>query len=327
MGESEMGTDRTIQRVWELEKFRSVLYEDEIRYEVDPETRVARITFNCPDRLNAVPLAGFAHVAALVKEAERDETVRVIVLSGEGPCFGTGADAAELGHYIGFHDAEPGERPKRPSQRRRMIPDRDLLFGAHGVEQTLYRCIKPTIAQVHSYCYGAHLQMALSCDILLAADDAMFVHPAWRYLGPIFNYGLLIETVGVRKAFEMLLTARPVQADEAEACGLATKVVPRDELARWVDDYCEAISVMPADGLAMGKAMIEMVRDARGAAVGFDSGWIGHGWLTNLKFDEGEWNFLKARAEYGLSDALRRRDEMVAPHFRMGKARNADRDG
>lgn len=322
MNEDEAGPREV--HVWEYEEFRSVVEDGDILYEVDEDRHVARIVFNRPERLNAVTIAGFDYVGQLVKRAERDEAVRVIVLEGRGPCFGTGGDAKELGYYIGYGQTPDG-KSLRPSQRRRMVPDRDVLFGNLGVEQVIGRCIKPTIAKVHGYCYGGHLQMALSCDLLIAGDDAFFVHPAWRYLGPIFNFNLLIEKVGVTKAKEMVLTARPVGAEEAQACGLATRTVPVDDLDQWVDDYCTAITTLPTDGVSMGKAMLEMVLDGRGAPLGSISGWVGHGWITNLRFESDEWNFLKARRNEGLTAALERRDEMVPEFFRMARHRARSR--
>lgn len=310
-------TNRTVIHAWEYGSFKSELYEDEILFEIDADRGIARITFNRPDRLNSIPLAGFDYVTQLIKRAERNDSVHVIVFEGRGSCFGTGADAAELGHYIGFGEVDSSGHAVRPSQRRRMIPDRDILFGSHGVEQAVFRSLKPTVVKAHGYCYGGHLQIALAADIVVAGASARFTHPAWRYLGPIFNFDLLIEAIGLRKAKEMLLTGRPMGADEAEQVGMVTKTVADHELDRWVDDYIMALSVMPRDGLAMGKAMIEQVLDARGAAVGSAAAWIGHGWLTNLRFDDDEWNFLKARRDQGLTKALRSRDEMVPEYFRL----------
>src|ERR1700685_1001745 len=95
---------------WEYGAFRSELRENEILYEVDQDRGVASITFNRPERLNSIPLAGFDYVTQLIKRAERDDAVHMIVFAGNGPCFGTGADAAELGHYIGYGETnDPGK--------------------------------------------------------------------------------------------------------------------------------------------------------------------------------------------------------------------------
>jgi enoyl-CoA hydratase len=315
------GGDREVLHTWEYEEFRSVLHEGEILYELDEGSGAARIVFNRPGQLNSVPLAGFDYVTRLVKRAERDPAVHAIVFEGRGPCFGTGADAAELGHYIGYGEPGADGKAARPSQRRRMVPDRDILFGSHGVEQAVARCFKPTIVKAHGYCYGGHLQLALAADIVVCGESALFTHPAWRYLGPIFNYDLLIETVGLRKAKEMLLTGRPLEGPEAADCGLATRCVPDAEVDRWVGDYVRAVTLMPRDGVAMGKAMIEQVMDARGAAVGSGAAWIGHGWLTNLRYDADEWNFMKARRDHGLTRAFEMRDELVGEAFRIARPR------
>jgi enoyl-CoA hydratase len=320
-------TDAPVIHTWEYGQFRSELRQNEVIYDVDPHRGVARIIFNRPHRLNSIPLAGFDYVTKLVKRAERDDAVHMILFEGNGPCFGTGADASELGRYVGYGDTDASGRAGRPSQRRRMIPDRDILFGTHGVEQAVFRCFKPTVVKAHGYCYGGHLQIALAADIVIAGESAVFTHPAWRYLGPIFNFDLLIEAVGLRKAKEMVLTARPVGAAEAEQSGLITKAVPDADLDRWVDDYLSALSVMPRDGVAMGKAMMEQVLDARGAAVGSGAAWIGHGWITNLRFDSDEWNFLRARRDHGLTEALRLRDQMVPEYFRMARRPGPDRAG
>jgi len=287
-----------------------------VLYDKDPELAAAYITFNAPEKLNALPIAALERVGDLVREAEVDDEVKTIVFRGNGPAFGTGADAAELGHYIGYGTGTDG-RPRRPSQRQRMLPDRNLIFGAFTTP--VANCLKATVCQVHGYCYGGHLQIALAADLVIASPDATFTHPAFRYLGaaPQDMYQW-IENLGVKKMKEIMLTMRPLLAEEAEQAGLVNKVVPRDELEQWTTDYVQAISMMPLDGIMMGKAMMRMAMESRGKTVGEMIGWIGHGWATNLQLQEGEFNFLRERREKGLSRTLKERDEAVAPFFRLG---------
>jgi enoyl-CoA hydratase len=301
--------------------FTSILCEGEMTYEVDTERHTATITFNRPEHLNAMPIAGLEYLTQLIKLAERDDDVRVIVLRGSGPCFGVGADANELGWYIGYGTPASGERQRPPAQRRRMLPDRDVIYGSHGFEQAIWRCFKPTICEVHSYCYGGHLQMAVAADIVIASEDALFAHPAWRYLGPIFNFPLMIETLGLKKTKELVLTCRPLDAGEAEKFGLVTRAVPREELVPTVDKFVSVIAARNLDGIAMGKAVIEQALEARGAGQGGLFAWAGHSWMTNLRHEKGEHNFVKSRRDRGLTEALDDLDRMVAPEFRMGKAR------
>jgi len=289
-----------------------------VRYEVDPERHIATITFDRPETLNAIPVAGFERVGDLVREAEADDRVKVIVFKGEGSCFGTGADAAELGHYIGYKK----DSTKRPAQRQRILPDRNVLSSAFT--RPIIESLKATICQVQGYCYGGHFQIALSADIVIATPDARFTHPAFRYLGPgpqdMYHW---IEKLGLTKMKDLMLTMRPLGAEEGEQAGLVTKVVQPDELQKWVDDYADAIAVMPLDSLMMGKAMMQVVMEARGKGLGAMTGWVGHGWATNVVFEDGDWNFLKERRQKGIAQALADRDNMVAPYFRLSRSRSA----
>ena len=308
---------------WDAEAMRvdDETAERTVLYEKDVEKHVARIIFNNPEQGNALTLAACERVGDLVKEAEVDDDVKVIIFKGNGPCFGSGGDAGELGHYIGYKSGTTAEEKKRPSQRQRMLPDRSLVFDAF--ERSIMDCLKATICQVHGYCYGGHIMIALAADIIIASPDALFTHPAFRYLGPSpQDMYLWIETLGLKKMKEIMLTMRAMSAEEALQCGLVNKIVPGDELEQWVEDYAQAIAVMPLDSIMMGKAMQQLVMEARGKGVGTMCGWVGHGWSTNLRYEPGEWNFMKARRDKGLTQALRDRDHMVAPFFRLGKSRD-----
>ena len=290
--------------------------EKTILYEKDAERAIARIIFNDPDHLNAIPIAACERVGDLIKEAEADNDVKVIIFKGVGSCFGVGGDARELGHYIGYKTGTSKEERRRPSQRQRMLPDRNLAFGAFELTRT--ECLKATICQVHGYCYGGHMMLALGADIVIASAVARFGHPAFRYLGPApQDLYLWIENLGFKKMREIMLTMRPMTAEEGYQAGFVTKVVPREDLEQWTEDYADAITPMPLDGLMMGKAMFQFIMEARGKGVGSVTGWVGHAWSTNLVFGEDEFNFVKERRDKGLTKALKDRDEMVAPFFRM----------
>jgi enoyl-CoA hydratase len=294
-----------------------------VTYEVDEERSTATITFDRPETINAIPVAGFERVGDLVREAEADDRVKVIVFKGTGDHFGTGADAAELGHYIGYKSGTDKESRRRPSQRQRILPDRNVLSS--GFTRPIIESLKATICQVQGYCYGGHFQIALSADIVIAAPDAKFTHPAFRYLGPgpqdMYHW---IEKMGLTTMKDVMLTMRAIDAEEGERKGLVTKVVERDELDQWVADYAEAIAFMPLDSLMMGKSMMQVVMEARGKGLGAMTGWVGHGWATNASFDPGDWNFLKERRDKGVSAALADRDRRVAPYFRLSNTRSAE---
>ena len=294
-----------------------------VLYETDPEKHVARIIFNNPEQDNCLPLAAIERIAILTQEAEYDNDVKVIIYKGNGPCFGAGANAAELGHYIGYKAGRTKEERIRPTQRQRMLADKNLGFGGttRGVAQTL----KVTISQVHRFCYGEHIEIALASDIVIASDDALFGHPAFRYLGPSpQDMYLWIENMGLKKMKELMFSMRAMSAEEAHQCGFVTKVVPREDLEKWVEDYAQAIALMPLDAIMIGKAMIGSITQARGAGLGTMTGWIGHGWSTNLSLAPDEWNFVKERRDKGLPWTLKERDQMVAPYFRLGSTRSSE---
>ena len=158
-----------------------------------------------------------------------------------------------------------------------------------------------------------------------ARQEVDFTHPAFRYLGPapqdMYHW---IEKVGLTMMKDVMLTMRAVGAEEGERKGLVTKVVPEDELEKWVGDYADAIAVMPLDSLMMGKSMMQVVMEARGKGLGAMTGWVGHGWATNVSFEEGDWNFLKERREKGIAQALADRDRLVAPYFRLSESRSSE---
>jgi enoyl-CoA hydratase len=289
-----------------------------VKYDKDPARRVATITFDYPEARNAKPVAAGELMEFYIRDAEHDDNISTIVLRGAGDCFGVGGDATELGHYIGYSETKSGERPKRPFQRDRMLPDKNIIFA--GVERTLYECLKVTIAAVHGYCYGAHLQFAMASDIVIATPDAIFAHPAIRYIGPgSMNAHMWIENFGLKRFKEIVLTGRPIDAEEARLAGFVNSIVERDELDREVDDYAGAIAMLSLDSIMIGKAMINAYLEGTGKGLGTALAIAGHGWSTNQVLGKDEWNFLKERRDHGVTAALRERDERVAPKFRMSR--------
>jgi enoyl-CoA hydratase len=168
------------------------LEESTVKYRKIPKRRVAYIIFDRKEALNAMTFADERSVREMVAQSERDEEVKVLIFKGEGPCFGTGGHVATLGPNIGF--GKSGAE-RRPSQRSRLLNDKNTGWGFNGSHQVILRCAKPTIAQVHSYCYGAHFHTALCCDFIIAAQNAVFGHPGYRYIGPMYTQVLCILTI------------------------------------------------------------------------------------------------------------------------------------
>jgi len=297
-------------------------FEEWLQWEKDPEKKVAWITFNRPERSNAMPLLIIDRLNELLRQAQLDDDVKVVIFRGTGRHFGVGADATELGYQIGFKSGKTEEERRRPSQTQRLVDDRRTM-GWDNPEMRTYRCVKATICQVQGYCYGLHFELAMASDIVICSEDALFAHPAFRYLGPMGNMNLWIETIGIRKLKEIMLTARPLNAEEALQCDLVNKVVPLDKLEQTVNEYAQAISVMPMDGITIGKAIFELSLEARGVGLGSLMFSFGHTLLTNLKIQPDEWGFMKARRDKGLTAALAEREMLVPPAFRVSKKHRA----
>jgi enoyl-CoA hydratase len=311
--------DFVVRDVKEIEKM--------LLYEKVPEKKLVYLTMNRPDLMNAMPWPLMQRLRNLANEAEADPEVKVIVLRGAGEHFGVGDDIWEAGYVIGVPPGRTKEERVRPSIRKRLVgkpgtQEGEKWFSMRSGGEWGIDCIKPIIAQVQGYCYGMHLMIIMGCDIVIASEDALFTQPFWRYIGGQINWSLLIELVGLRKAQEMILTCRPLDADEAERFGLITKAVPRDKLEETVLEYAQVISILPGDAVAVGKMMCQLALQARGLEIGANTLTIGHCLGSHQQFDPDEWNFLKERRDKGVAGAVKTRDAMVPPRYRQSmKAR------
>lgn len=185
------------------------------------------ITFNNPDRLNAVSTDMWQAIPDAVAMFEADPDIRSIVLTGAGGrAFVSGADISEFG----------GARAT-PEQVARY----DQL--AERATDAILNAAKPTIAMISGYCIGGGLGLALLCDVRLASSTSRFGVPAAK-LGLGYSYdGIrrLVNIVGPAFAKEIFVTARQFDAEEARIMGLVNRVLEADELEEFVRDYTRTI--------------------------------------------------------------------------------------
>lgn len=310
--------------VFRQKGFESRSHESDLLIEKDTDTKIAYITFNRPDKHNALGVAGWKRLVNVMPQLEADDDVKLVIMRGAGEHFGSGFDAGELGTIGGFGDGKSEAAKSRPAQRDRIARDHFTWYGGTGVEMALMTFLKPLMVEAKGYCYGGHMWVCAYADIVIAREDAAFTHPAWRYLGPISPFPLMFEIFGLKKVKEMVFTNRPIPAREAEQFGMVTKTVKDDaELAKESEEYAAAIVSHNLDGMVMGKAMMYMCMQARG--IDFSNslcGYVGHPMLTNLKFMPEEWNFLKTRRDQGLSNAVDDVDKRYAERFSLRRVRN-----
>ena len=192
------------------------------------EGGVGYLTFNNPERLNAVSLEMWQAVIDILADFRSDKDIRVVVLSGAGDkAFVSGADISKF---------ENERADEKSIARYNETVDR--------ANAAIENFPKPTIAMIRGYCVGGGLGIALGCDLRICADNARFALPAAK-LG--LGYGIsgikrFIEIVGPSFTKEFFFTARQFDAEEARMMGLANRVVPLAELEGYVTKYAAMIA-------------------------------------------------------------------------------------
>ncbi len=198
-----------------------------------------------------------------------DGDVHVIVLAGEGPAFSSGHDLKEL---VGpTADPELTERRSTPEGRL-----------AHEEEQYVDHCLAihdlrtPTVAEVQGHCVAAGLMLACMCDLIVAAETAVFQNPVVRMTGA--GVELLVEPweLGARKAKEFLFTGDPIDAMEAWRLGLVNRVVPEGSLTAETMALAERIAAMPPVTVQLVKRSINKTLDLMGKRDAFDFHFMLH---------------------------------------------------
>jgi enoyl-CoA hydratase/carnithine racemase len=204
--------------------------------------RVATITLNRPDKLNAWTAIMEQEVRSAVEEAERDENVRVIVLTGAGRGFCAGADMSLLSTV-----AEQGldEKGRAQALRNSRSAGREGVRGDFQRKYSYFPAVsKPIIAAVNGPVVGLGLVIALYCDLRFASDAARF-GTAFARRGLIAEYGMawmLPRIVGHANALDLLFSARMIDAAEALRMGLANQVFPQDVFPEKVQEYARELA-------------------------------------------------------------------------------------
>jgi enoyl-CoA hydratase len=214
---------------------------------VDIELRgaVALLTLNRPEALNAFSPELLEDLDARLGEIEADGAVRAVVLTGAGPkAFSAGADISHM-------------REATPLQAR--------AFGERGqaVTRRIEELRAPVIAAVNGYALGGGCEVALACDIRLAAEGARFAQPEVN-LGILPGWGgtqRLVRLTGPAFAKEMIFTGRQVRAEEAVAAGLANRVHPAEELLDRALELAETIAQKPPFAIAASKRLANLAYD------------------------------------------------------------------
>src|SRR5277367_2003016 len=215
---------------WSMTTFENII--------VESRGAVGIITLNRPKMLNALSFGVFREIAAAIDDLEADDSIGCILLTGSEKAFAAGADIKEM-------------------QPKTFIDMFSSDFAASGADRVA-KCRKPTIAAVAGYALGGGCELAMMCDIIIAADTAKFGQPEIT-LGTIPGIGgtqRLTRAVGKSKAMDLCLTGRMMDAAEAERSGLVSRVVPADKLMVEALAMAEKIASMSQPAAAMAKEAI-----------------------------------------------------------------------
>ena len=271
-----------------------------------------RLTLNRPAKLNALSGELVAALDAAIAAAADDPDVRVIVLEGAGRAFSSGYDLTE--------EAEGGIAGP--------VAWRDALAVDVAATLRVLDCPKPVIAQVHGYALAGGLELAMACDLVVAADGTRFGEPEIRY-GSAPVTLLMPYLVGQKKTRELLLTGDLIDAVEAERIGLINRVVPADRLAAEVDSLADRLARTPPEVMGPTKRMLNRAMDAAGFRIAVEAG-LDIGAIVNAADtpEQREWDEIVRRE--GLKAALawrdRRYDERLAETGREAeRGRGAER--
>jgi len=207
---------------------------------------IATLLLDRPDKRNALTEAMWTAMPGLLNEAAHDRIVRVLIVTGTGGHFASGADITEFEAVYAT--------PERAQSYSRAVA---------GALDALADFPKPALARIEGACVGAGCGIALACDLRFAADCARFgVTPA--KLGLVYTLNdtrRLVEAVGVPVAKDILFSARLLEADEALSVGLIDRLVAPDKLDDAVTDYAAQLVSRSGHSAAVAKRMIAMIQD------------------------------------------------------------------
>jgi len=306
--------------------------EEIVLYKKDPKTKIATITLDRPDQLNAPTIAARLRYADLIHRANVDDDVKVLVIRGVGNHLGGGADLPEqeamladdgdysLLHEFRIKDDEDVKYPPKGSYR--YLAQLTQLYANQNFGcRSLQDFKKISILEVKGYCYGWHFYQAADADLVISSDDALFGHPSFRYVGWGPRMWQWAQMMGMRKFQEMVFTGRPFTAKEMQDCNFLNSVVPRENLEAEVEKYATSCArTRPTDVVYMQKQFFEIMKQQQGEYMGsMMTGWL-ESMLGMVKNDADELTLNKETFSQGLNNAVKDNDNAYPPEFRLSRS-------
>jgi enoyl-CoA hydratase len=223
---------------------------------------IAYVTLNRPEKRNALSFTAMQEVKAAMMEADDLKSVRCVVLSGAGKDFCAGADIA--GGPVDTVGDKPDYDPADYRERDSSFEDDVWLVElGSAMRLVIHDMHKPVIAKIHGNCLAAGSDLALNCDLVIAATDARIGFPAARAIGSPANH-MWLYLCGPQWAKRMLMTGDVLSGEDAARVGVALEAYPIDQLDAEVDRLARRIALMPADLLTTHKRIVNLGLDMMG---------------------------------------------------------------
>jgi enoyl-CoA hydratase len=219
-----------------------------------PRQGIRRLTLNRPEKRNAMSNELRARLFELLRDADGDDRVRVIIIRGSGKAFSAGYD---LGR--------PRDTPRSLSHHSAIPPAYDGYWARHVITGwfEMWDYATPVIAQVHGYCLAGGTELATAADLVYVADDAQIGYPATRLISPpdmLWQPWLM----GLRKAMAAVLTGDAMTGADAAAAGFANKSFPAEELEERVLEIAGRVALVPPDIQACNKRAVHRSMEIMG---------------------------------------------------------------
>jgi enoyl-CoA hydratase/carnithine racemase len=225
-------------------------YEDLL---LEKKEHIALVTLNAPQKLNALGRAMTESIAQVAVDLAHDDDVRVVIVTGAGRGFCSGADVSMMAPTP--RPAVSGTTPPTASGFSRFNA---MQFMGYPHADAFPKLNKPVIAAINGPCVGGGLSLALSCDIRIAADNARFgVSQISRALVPDYGMTMYMPMVlGLSNAFRLMYTAEIIDAAKAKEMGIVSEVVPLDKLMDTAMTLATQISQQPPYSVELTKLMV-----------------------------------------------------------------------
>ena len=275
---------------------------------VGTDERVARVTLNRPDKLNAISALMISELDSALHDLELDPEARVIIIRGAGRAFSSGHDLTGTGQRPPSpRNLEVTGKKTTEDGRPLTVNFRTMLNGGADAQMYMWRMAKVTIVQAHGFCLAGGLEYAMMADLITASEDCLFGHPGHRAVGVARNGNILPLVIGMRKAKELTYTGDAINGIEAEKLGMINYAWPEAELEERTIALADRIANMSADFLAGLKLAMNSFYENMGIQSSVSTCTLMD---SAIQQTESAYDWWKRLDQMGLRDALVWRDTL-----------------